>query len=320
MAQGANPVVPHFGSNGRKGSVPPRTIRTRRVLLVAWALCGACTKPAPVAGPSQAGEGPVVGRFDGGVVTQAELAEESARLPSPLREQFERPAGQREFVRSMIDKRLLAQEARVRGLHQKPEIARQVRALEERLVIQELLAAEEKAAGTPGEQALREYYEQHRAELAQPERLRLGRVQVAVPPGATSAQRAQAKQKAERLAQRLKAGEALEKVAAEGDGAERVRGGELGWVARGDLPDRELESAAFGLKKVGDTSGVVAEAKGYSVVRLLERREARVPAFEEVRAEVEGRALPQWKRKVFEGLLARLRETGSVSIDMPGTP
>ncbi|GEN10588.1 hypothetical protein MFU01_56250 [Myxococcus fulvus] len=258
----------------------------------------------------------MVGRFDGGVVTQAELVEESARLPSPLREQFERPAGQREFVRSMIDKRLLAQEARVRGLHQKPEIHKQVQALEERLVIQELLAAEEKAAGTPGEQALREYYQQHRDELAQPERLRLARVQVVVPPGATATQRAQVKQKAERLAQRLRSGEALEKVAAEGDG----RSGELGWVARGDLPDRELESVAFGLKKVGDTSGVVAEAKGYSVVRLLERREARVPAFEEVRAEVEGRALPQWKRKVLEGLLARLRETGSVSIDMPGTP
>ncbi|MCP3060236.1 peptidyl-prolyl cis-trans isomerase [Myxococcus sp. K38C18041901] len=249
-------------------------------------------------------------------MTQAELAEESARLPSPLREQFERPAGQREFVRSMIDKRLLAQEARVRGLHQKPEIHKQVQALEERLVIQELLAAEEKAAGTPGEQALREYYQQHRDELAQPERLRLARVQVVVPPGATATQRAQAKQKAERLAQRLKSGEALEKVAADGDG----RGGELGWVARGDLSDRELESAAFSLKKVGDTSAVVAEAKGYSVVRLLERREARVPAFEEVRAEVEGRALPQWKRKVLEGLLARLREAGSVSIDMPVAP
>ncbi|WP_141328018.1 peptidyl-prolyl cis-trans isomerase, partial [Myxococcus sp. AB025B] len=166
----------------------------------------------------------MVGRFDGGVVTQAELAEESARLPSPLREQFERPAGQREFVRSMIDKRLLAQEARVRGFHQKPEIKKQLQSLEERLVIQELLAAEEKAAGRPDEQVLREYYQQHRDELAQPERLRLARVQVVVPPAATTTQRAQAKQKAERLAQRLRSGEALEKVAADGDG----RGGELG--------------------------------------------------------------------------------------------
>ncbi|MFY2561293.1 peptidyl-prolyl cis-trans isomerase [Corallococcus terminator] len=289
-------------------------------MLVAWVLCCACTRPAPEASPEapQTGGGRVVGRFDGGVVTQEELTEESSRLPSPLREQFERPAGQREFVRSMIDKRLLAQEARIRGLHQRPDIHKQVQALEERLVIQELLAAEEKSAGKPSDQALRDYYEQHRNELAQPERLRLARVRVLVPQGATAPQRAQAKQKAERLAQRLKAGEALEKVSAEGEGPER--GGELGWVARGDLPERELESAAFALKKVGDTTAVVAEAKGFSVVRLLERKDARVPAFEEVRAEVEGRALPQWKRKVLEGLLARLRAAGSVGIDVPETP
>ncbi|MCP3166608.1 peptidylprolyl isomerase [Myxococcus qinghaiensis] len=293
-----------------------------RALLVVWGLCSACTTPAPEAptGAAHTGGGRVVGRFDGGVVTQEELTEESSRLPSPLREQFERPAGQREFVRSMIDKRLLAQEARVHGLHQRPDIHKQVQALEERLVIQELIAAEEKSAGTPSEQALRDYYEQHRNELAQPERLRLARVQVLVPQGATAQQRTQAKQKAERLAQRLKAGEALEKVAADGEGPERGRGGELGWVARGDLPERELETAAFALKKVGDTTGVVAEAKGFSVVRLLERKDARVPAFEEVRAEVEGRALPQWKRKVLEGMLARLRAAGSVGIDVPETP
>ncbi|NTX62299.1 peptidyl-prolyl cis-trans isomerase [Myxococcus sp. CA051A] len=290
--------------------------------LVAWVLWCGCTKPAPEtpAGVASSDGGRVVGRYDGGVITEAELIEESARLPSPLREQFERPAGQREFVRSMIDKRLLAQEGLARGLHQQADIQKQVRALEERLVIQELLAAEEKASGRPGEADLREYYEQHRADFTQPERLRLSRVHVSVQTGATAAQRAQAKQRAERLAQRLKAGEALAQVAAEGDGSERGQGGELGWVARGDLPDRELEAAAFGLKKAGDTSGVVAEARGYSVLRLLERKDSRVPAFEEVRAEVEGRALPQWKRKVLESLLARLRETGSVGIDVPGTP
>ncbi|MBZ4421220.1 peptidylprolyl isomerase [Myxococcus sp. RHSTA-1-4] len=262
----------------------------------------------------------MVGRYDGGVITEAELIAESSRLPSPLREQFERPAGQREFVRSMIDKRLLAQEARTRGLHLEQDIQKQVRELEERLIIQALLAAEEKAAGRPGEEQLRAYYTQHRDEFAQPERLRLGRVLVAFPAEATAAQRAQAKQKAERFAQRLKAGEALAKVAAEGDGTEKTQGGELGWVARADLPDRQLEDAAFGLKTVGQVSGVVAEGRGYSVVQLLERREARVPPFEEVKAEVEGRALPQFKKKAFEALIARLRSAGAVEVDIPARP
>ncbi|QSQ26565.1 peptidyl-prolyl cis-trans isomerase [Pyxidicoccus parkwayensis] len=294
-------------------------IRFRATALVAlmFVSASACTRPSAGPAAEAADTGRVVGRYDGGVITEAELIEESSRLPSPLREQFERPAGQREFVRSMIDKRLLAQEARSRGLHQEPSIQKQVKALEDRLTIQALLAAEEKAAGKPGEEELRGYYAQHRESFAQPERLRLGRVWVSLPSGATAAQRAQAKQKAERFAQRLKAGEPLAKVAAEGDGPEKAQGGELGVVARGELPDRTLEDAAFALKKPGETSGVIAGAQGYSVVRLLERREGRTPAFEEVRAEVESRVLPQWQRKVLESLLARLRASGSIGIDVP---
>jgi parvulin-like peptidyl-prolyl isomerase len=298
-------------------------IRCRGAALVALVFASACTRPSPESGPGASTAvdgGRVVGRYDGGVITEAELIEESSRLPSPLREQFERPAGQREFVRSMIDRRLLAQEARSRGLHEEPAIQKQVRALEERLTIQALLAAEEKAAGKPGEEELRAYHAQHREAFAQPERLKLGRVLVALPAGATAAQRTQAKQKAERFAQRLKAGEPLARVAAEGDGPEKAQGGELGLVARGELPDRALEEAAFALKKPGETSGVIPEARGYSVVRLLERREGRMPAFEEVRAEVESRVLPQWQRKVLESLLARLRGAGSVGIEVPAHP
>ena len=60
-------------------------------------------------------------------------ARESARLPPALREQFETPAGRREFTRSMIDKRLLVLEARRRKLTEDPELRRQVQELEERL-------------------------------------------------------------------------------------------------------------------------------------------------------------------------------------------
>jgi peptidyl-prolyl cis-trans isomerase C len=265
--------------------------------------------------------GRVVGRFDGGVVTEAELNAESARLPSPLREQFESPAGQREFVRSMIDKRLLAQEARRRGFTDAPDIQKQVRELEERLSIQALLAEEERKAAPPSEAEQRDWYEGHRQDLAQPERVRVGRVLAAVPAGATAAQRTQARQRAERFAQQLKAGQSLAKVSAEGDGPEKARGGELGLMARGDWRgDAAGEQALFALTRVGEVSPVVVEAGGFSVFQLLERREARVPSFEEVRAEVEARMLPQRKRKAFEQLLSGLRREGGVVVEVPARP
>ncbi|WP_164000761.1 peptidylprolyl isomerase [Pyxidicoccus caerfyrddinensis] len=285
----------------------------------------ACTPPARE--PSAQGQaslpdgGRVVGRYDGGVVTEEELLAESSRLPSPLREQFEGPNGRHEFVRSMIDKRLLAQEASARGLHEKPEIQKQVRALEERLMLQALLAEEERAAGAPSEAELHAWYEGHLSELTQPERVRVVRIFAAMPAGASATQRTQARQRAERFAQQLQAGQPRAKVAAGGDGPERAQGGELGLLARGDWRgDAAVEKAAFALKKVGEVSPVVTEMGGFLVLQLLERREARVPPFEEVRAEVEARMLPQRKRKVFEDLLERLRRAGAIEIDVAGRP
>ncbi|RYZ43811.1 MAG: peptidyl-prolyl cis-trans isomerase [Myxococcaceae bacterium] len=272
--------------------------------------------------PSHAVDGGrVVGRYDGGVITETELQEESSKLVSPLREQFERPAGQREFVRSMIDKRLLAQEARRRGLDGTPEIQRQVQALEERLIIQALLAAEERGAPPPTPAEQRAWYDGHKADFEQPERLRLGRVFAAVTPGATSAQRTQARTRAERFAKQLQAGTPLAKVAAGGDGPERAQGGELPVLSRGQWGgDPAVERAAFALLKPGEVSPVVAEPGGFSVLQLLERRPARVPPYEEIRGEVETRMLPGRKRRHFEDLLTRLRQAASVEVDVQPHP
>jgi parvulin-like peptidyl-prolyl isomerase len=267
------------------------------------------------------GGGRVVGRYDGGVITEAELLEESSKLVSPLREQFESPAGQREFVRSMIDKRLLAQEARRRGLDGTPEIQRQVRALEERLIIQSLLTAEERGAPAPTEAEQRAWYEGHKADFLQPERLRLGRAFVSVAPGASAAQRAQARARAERFAKQLLAGTPLAKVAAQGDGPERAQGGELPVMARGQWRGSPaLERAGFALAKPGEVSAVVEEPEGFSVLRLLERRPARVPPYEEIRGEVETRMIPGRKRKQFEDLLTRLRQGAAVEVDVQPHP
>ncbi|ATB38883.1 hypothetical protein CYFUS_004320 [Cystobacter fuscus] len=284
-------------------------MRRVRWLFGVGILLVACSKQdAPAEGADSSSQ--VVGTYEGGVITEAELMAEVARLPPRLREQFETPAGRGEFIRSMIDKRLLAQEARRRGLHERPDIQRQVRELEERLSIQALMAEEEKAAPPVSEEALRAYYDMHQTELTEPERVRVVRVFAAVPAGASAAQRTSARQKAEQFAQRLRKGEPAAKVAAEGDGPERLRGGDVGLFALGDRGEPAMEQAAFALKKPGEVSAVVEESGGYSVLQFVERRAARVPPFEEVRASIQGRLQPQMKRKVFEDVLSRLRKAG----------
>lgn len=290
----------------------------RVAVLLALTACGDPPAPSPESRPGPLPEG-VVARFKGGAISREELRREALKLPPALREQFESEAGQEEFARSLVDKRLLVEEARKRPLPQREDIARQVRELEERLLVQALLAEEEKALGPATEAELRAWYDGHKAELAQPERVHLGRV-LAAAPGGSAAERSRAKARAEEAARRLKAGEPLSRVHSLGDGPERARAGDWGLFARGDLKDARLEEAAFGLRTPGQVSAVVETAEGFVVLQLIERREPRVPPFEEVRTEVEGRLAPVRQRRVFDGLRARLRSAADVHVDVSVRP
>jgi len=271
---------------------------------------------AAVAACSRCGSAPpAVGRFEGGSVTREELEREQARMPPALRGQFSSAAGQRELVSALVDKKLLALEARRQGLHQEPEVRRQVGELEDKLAIQALVAAAEKSAPPPTAEEVEAWYRSHLAELVQPERARVGRILVAVAADATAAERAKARQRVEGLARRVARGEPFEKVAAAGDGAERARGGELGLLVKGAVQDAELGRAVFALAP-GATSPVTPVAEGFAVLRLLELRPSRTPPLEEARGEVLNRLTPLRHRKAFDDLLARLRAEARPRIEL----
>lgn len=283
------------------------------VFVVLCCIASACTRCGPT--PTGKGGAAVVATYASGKVTAEELQREANRLPPALREKFDTPDGRRELTSAMIDKRLLAGEARKRGLADDPEVRRQVEELEQRLTIQALLAAEEKQAGPPTIEELRAYYDAHQGELASPERARASRILVNVARGASEAERARARARLQALADRVRRGEPFEKVAEQGEGPERTRGGDLGFVLKGSLPDHKLSEAIFALGQPKAVSPVFDSADGYAVVQLVERTPARVPAFEEVRAEVANRLAPGRQRMVFEGLLARLRADAKVEFN-----
>ncbi|NVI98765.1 peptidyl-prolyl cis-trans isomerase [Myxococcus sp. AM009] len=275
----------------------------------------ACERSAPApAGPAAN----VVARFKGGTVTREELLRESQRLPPNLRARFEQGTGREEFIRAMVDKRLLALEAERRGLTQDSEIRRQVRELEERLTIQAMLAQEEKTVGAPSDAEARAHYQANLERFAQPERLRMARILVSVSPGSPRAARTEARQRADALRRRIIAGEPVAKVAAAGEGPERTRGGELGLLSRGEFGSAALEKAAWALTRQGEVTPVIDDSAGAVILVLLERQAPRVPPFEEVREAVLGQMAPMAQRRVFEQVLARLRAEASVELPEQG--
>jgi parvulin-like peptidyl-prolyl isomerase len=257
-----------------------------------------------------------VARFQGGEVSREQLTREANRLPPSLREKLSTPDGERGFAESLVDRELLVQEARRRNLQADPEVRLQVQDLEERLLVQKLLAQEEQSRGAASDAEARAYFDAHRAEFGEPERIHLARVLVSVLPSASDAERQRARARAEKLWLRLQRGESLAQVAREGDGPERARDGDAGWLTRDDITDPALAQAAFALAKPGARSGVVATRDGLAVLTLLERRSAHEPSFEEARSRVLNRLDPARKRAVFDDLVARLRRTGMVQINV----
>ncbi len=267
---------------------------------------------AAQAGSARPGPDSIVATWSTGQLTRAEVEREGARLPPLLRHQFESRAGRKELAISLVDKRLLADEALRRKLQDDPEIQRQVRELQERLAVQALLAAEEKAAPAPGEPEERAFYESHKGDFATPERVHVRRILLAAPAGPA---RGAALVRARAILSKARAGESFEALAAQGDGPEKSKGGDLGVLARGDPADPAIEAAAFALQKPGELSAPIESREGVALLQLVEKLPARLPSFEESRAQIREKMLPLRKRQSFDRLRDRLRKDSGVHID-----
>ncbi|MGE3163736.1 MAG: peptidylprolyl isomerase [Planctomycetota bacterium] len=122
----------------------------------------------------------------------------------------------------------------------------------------------------------------------------------------------EAKRRADRVQLMLIAGEDFERLARleSGDRSTAAHGGLVGWVARGDLRDTELETAVFALE-VGQVSAPVQQRDyGYHIFKVEGRREA--SSLEDVRETIRAALLeappsPEEVRSAEMALRARSR-------------
>ena len=288
----------------------------------------------------------VVARVDGAAISREEVLQRA----DAMRQQMARmgappPPASEEFYHAMVDQligsRLLLAEAKKRGLMPAPaevqagldqlksrnpeELARQMAAqgitekalladMTQSLAIQKLIEAEVKPAVKVSDEEARRFYEQNPERMKRPPQLRVRHVLVTVPQGAAAAQKEAARQKAEGLLARIKAGGDFAAIAQESsdDNSSRGEGGLLPWMSRGDSPPA-FEQAAFALKP-GETSGVVESPVGFHVLRLEEQRPEGQISFEEARPQIDQYLSRQQARELLERKVAALRKAAKVEV------
>lgn len=133
---------------------------------------------------------------------------------------------------------------------------------------------------------LESYYRRNLESYRVPEQVRFSRILFRFPENATDKQkeevRSQARQVHAELARGRDFATLAKKHSDDKDAAEK--GGDAGWVTRGQVP--ELESLLFSLPK-GAAGGPVEVAYGIHIVRVSDRQQAHVKPLEEIRGEIE---------------------------------
>lgn len=109
------------------------------------------------------------------------------------------------------------------------------------------------------------------------------------------------------MGNRVRFGASLAEVATQGSQeAAASRGGFHDWTSQGSLVSEEIDSAIFSLPP-NALSPIIEDARGYHIVRVLDRREAGFVPFSEAQEEIEKTLRNERKEKQRTEYLARLR-------------
>ena len=148
---------------------------------------------------------------------------------------------------------------------------------------------------------LQKYYTENAPRYTSTEERRASHILVKVDAGASSADRAKAKTKAEGLLVDVKKNPAaFADIARKNsdDPGSAEKGGDLDFFGRDGLAAKPLEDAAFKLK-ADEISDVVESDFGYHIVKLTARRGGEKKPFEAVRVELENEVRTQLAQKKF---------------------
>jgi EpsD family peptidyl-prolyl cis-trans isomerase len=201
------------------------------------------------------------------IIPESYVKEQIGKVPTEekLRERW---------AKYLIDTRLFSQEARKVHLEKDPQVLRELKRREDRILAnifrKEIIAAKTEIS----DQEVAEYYESHRDAFQAPLKVRLKGILV------------KTREEAEEVLEDLKFAVSFAQIAIDNsirpDAA--ANGGSIGWFGKGEL-DPALEEVAFSLEE-GQVSGIIETAEGYEIIKLMKRRGGDTKPLEQVKQEI----------------------------------
>ncbi len=166
------------------------------------------------------------------------------------------------------------------------------------LMVQRVVGREVQSKVDLTDDALRVIYEREKQTYQIPERARLAEILIS----RTSSDPTAAEERVRAAVEALRGGVKFEEIVGRtSDGSTKNRGGDLGWVARGELLP-EIDRVVFSLP-VGAVSDPISTKFGWHLVKVLEKQPVGYRPFSEVKGEILKREQEtQFQKKLAEYL------------------
>ena len=301
----------------------------------------------------------IIARVNNEIVTRTEYVRSRDQLKQEVQQQDPANADkafadrQRDVLRDLIDQQLLLQKGKDLGFTGDTELIKRLDEMRKEMKL-ETMEDLEKAAEAQGasfeefkqnmrnqiitqrvigqevgqklamnKDDVKKFYEAHKAEMEQPEQVRLSEILIApklptkavgadgkpVPPSAeeTEAALAVAKAKADDVLAQIQKGAKFADLAKKySDGPSAKDGGDLSSFKRGTLSP-ELEAKVFALK-AGDVTEVIRTKQGYVILQAVEHQVAGIPTLKEVEPRIQDALYMQKLQPALRTYLTMLRE------------
>jgi peptidyl-prolyl cis-trans isomerase C len=166
---------------------------------------------------------------------------------------------------------------------------------------------------TVSEADAKKFYDDNISKFKQPETVQASHILIGVDANASSEDKNKAKQKAEALLKRVKAGEDFATLAKENSSCPSAQqGGNLGYFSKGQMVP-EFDSVAFSLKP-GETSDVVETKFGYHIIKVVDKKPAGTISFPEAKEEIINYLKIQKIQQGINEYVEKLRKEATISL------
>lgn len=259
--------------------------------------------------------GPAVARLGNQQVSPEELQALLATVPAQTREQLR---GNREalerWIRSRLAEKAVLEQADAQGWAQRPDVARQTRAVTEQIVFRDYLrSVSQVPAEYPSAAELQQAYDAGKANWQTPALYRVSQIFLGV---SDSSSLEPVRKQAAELSKKAQTAPADFPALATQYSQDRVtaeRGGDTGLQPLQQLVP-EVRSAVARLK-VGAVSDPVQSAAGFHVIKLTEQQPARTATLEELRDQLTQALRAQRQEQIAQAYLDGMLNTATLSID-----